>query len=82
MKKRLIDKDELLKVFTRLHFSKEALCVIEAAPEIEATPVVRCENCLYWRPLSDIQCTGYCGLSLGKLTTFRGSCQRGEFKGW
>ena len=68
---RLIDADALDKVMGEAYFSlfeeygsfdayamgyESAVCAVEAAPTIDAVPVVRCKDCRYWD--DDGRCNG------------------------
>jgi hypothetical protein len=73
---RLIDADALVKVPNvnwvyeydetgcAMRYKAVPLAVIEAAPTIDAVPVVRCRDCKYWSGRNDkpgdVTAIGYC----------------------
>ena len=89
---RLIDADALDKLMGEMHLSllnqygsydafamgyESAVCAVEAAPTIDAVPVVRCRDCkyLYIKDMS-----AYCRFAVGPLKP-DGYCSCGERRG-
>lgn len=59
-----------------------ALCTLEDAPTIDAEPVVRCKDCIYYHPFAEIKGKGECHIveDAGCLTWYEDCdyCSYGE----
>ena len=50
--KRLIDANALIAEYDRVHIGEpgKARKLMENAPTVDAVPVVRCRECVHWKP--------------------------------
>lgn len=55
---RLIDRDALPKYTGYALSANEVAMAVENAPTIDAVPVVRCRECIYWKPPHVLQNDG------------------------
>ena len=77
---RLIDVDELIKATQHAGFIRRS--EIEAAPTVDAEPVIRCEECGHWGPhLEEDDTMALCwafGAQPVAVTPADGYCYRAE----
>lgn len=75
---RLIDADALMEQMKRrkefVGRPSDPVCLVEDAPTIDAVPVVRCEECCYWRPPTNAEqedgsTVGHCTAALNGQQT-------------
>ena len=62
---RLIDADELMKIYTRYEFTSDmgdAMEILDNTPTVDAVPVIRCKDCKLWmkNPYRESSVFGLC----------------------
>lgn len=61
---KLIDKNEIYEYLDNLHFTEykkyKVLQAVKDAPTIDAVPVVRCRDCIYWKQFRRVPEVGQC----------------------
>ncbi len=77
---RLIDADALPKYTGYALSADEVAMAVENAPTIDAVPVVRCKDCMFYTDMDDRERARYCPDPDGRFMLLDGFCACGERK--